>query len=145
MRSALCKSDGGPLFPRASKTLRLTPPSRNVSASLLFVLPLAPLCQRLPRSLLCIIKTLEQIFILFAIQLDRQFPGRLRKYLLFCGAEPRLKLHHPWPLSSLSRNYLARRHVPLGGWRAPGHVLVTIYLTHRCCFIILNFNLCFMQ
>lgn len=54
------------------------PPPRQPS-------PEPSLAARLSRSLLCIIKTLEQIFILFAIQLDRQFPGRLRKYLFFFG------------------------------------------------------------
>lgn len=128
------------MFPRASKTPRLAPPSRNVSAFSLS--SHFPAFANVYRSLLCIIKTLEQIFILFAIQLDRQFPGGLRKYLLYRGTS--LVLSHPWPFSSLSRNYLARGCIPCRG-NARGRVLATIYLSHRCCFIILNSNLYFMQ
>lgn len=114
------------------------------NVSLLFVLPLTR-SANVYRSLLCIIKTLEQIFILFAIQLDRQFPGRLRKYLLSCGASLGLNSttlgHFPHYRITTSREdtYLEEVGTPRG------HVLVTIYLTHRCYFIILNFNLCFMQ
>lgn len=51
------------------------------------------------RSLLCIIKTLEQIFILFAIQLDRQFPSRLWKYLPSSSVGPPPPLRHFPPFS----------------------------------------------